>query len=64
MTLKEIHAYKNEDGTFRIHTIGEENVCDQPHIIKGMIPRAKLTIEALTEQSTDEIFTLEVKDDE
>lgn len=62
MTLQEIHAYRNNDGTFTVHTTGEEYVCNQLCSIKGIVPRAILTIKSLTGLSSDEKLTLEIKE--
>lgn len=46
--MKEVHAYINDDGTYRIDVIGE--VCINGELIDACaeIPRAKLSIECLT----------------
>lgn len=57
MNLQEFHAYQNEDGTYRIETNSTvkygEMVCGG----KLIIPRAKLTMEALADYDTCTVMT-------
>ena len=65
--MKEVHAYLNEDDTYRIHIIGEEYISDQLCTVKGFYPRAIIKIEALEamdDKSSNEMFTLEIDDDD
>ena len=62
--MKEIHAYRNEDGTYSIHAIYDDVfVGDQWHCVKGYIPRAKIQIEALEDHGSGKIFDIEVDDE-
>ena len=60
--MKEIHAYRNEDGTYRVEGIGcamDNGVSKEVVII---IPRAKVDVEALVVEGSKEIYSIEVKE--
>lgn len=61
--MKEIHAYRNEDGTCRVESVGcvMDNGASKEVAIK--IPRAKIDVEALTTVGSKEIWSIEVKED-
>lgn len=61
--MREIHAYRNEDGTYSIRAVYDDMYCGDElcHII-GWIPRAKIDIEVLADQSSREICSIEVKE--
>jgi hypothetical protein len=62
--MKEIHAYRNEDGTYRIRAICDDICCnDQWHHVLQDIPRAKIQIEALADQGSGKIFDMVVDDE-
>jgi hypothetical protein len=62
--MKEIHAYRNEDGTYRVEGIAcvMDNEGIKDVVFKA--PRAKLTVTPFT-QAEDEVilFSCEVKED-
>ena len=60
--MKEIHAYRNEDGTYRVETDG--CVMDNGELkeIIYNIPRAKMTVEPLVEICSGEIYSITVKE--
>lgn len=70
--MKEIHAYRNEDGTYRIECIGE--VATEVKEFKGHpvleettqatmeIPRAQIHIEALVANNEGQIMTVVIGD--
>lgn len=61
--MKEIHAYKNKDHTWRVEAIASEWVDGSLTDVVQKIPRAKITIEALNAQEDSyELFTLEIKE--
>ena len=61
--MKEIHAYRNEDGTYRVEGIA--CVIDNGEIKEAVFkaPRAELTVKPFT-QADDEVilFSCEVKE--
>jgi hypothetical protein len=62
--MKEIHAYRNEDGTYRIEGVGcamDNGVSKEVTVI---IPRAKIDVEALVDVVSSEICSIEVKENE
>jgi hypothetical protein len=62
--MKEIHAYRNEDGTYRIRAICDDALYgDQWCHVAQDIPRAKIHIEALADYSSGKIFDIEVADE-
>ncbi len=61
--MKEMHAYINEDGTYRVEYVGYVTDNGEPKEVVVEIPRAKLTIEPLTETPSDVIFSVVVNDD-
>jgi hypothetical protein len=70
--MKEIHAYRNEDGTYRIECIGEvateekffhgHKVAEETSQAIMEIARAKLRIEALVANTEGEIMTVVIGD--
>lgn len=60
--MKEIHAYRNDDGTYRVEGIGlaMDNGVSKEVTIK--IPRAKIDVEALAVEGSKEIYSVEVKE--
>jgi hypothetical protein len=63
--MKEIHAYRNEDGTYRVHAICDDAYYgDQWYHVGQDIPRAKIYIEALADKNSGEIINLTLEDGE
>ena len=60
--MKEIHAYINEDGTYRVETDGCVMDSGELKEIILNIPRAKITVEPLVEVDTGEIYSVTVKE--
>lgn len=68
--MKEIHAYQNDDGTYRVEIIGTTHQTKTvgKHEIKEMIeakteiPRALLHIEALTSNDEGQLVTIMIGD--
>lgn len=60
--MKEIHAYLNKDGTYRVEGIGYamDNGVSEEVAIK--IPRAKITVDALVYEDSGKIYSIEVKE--
>ena len=60
--MKEIHAYLNEDGTYRIEGIGYamDNGVSKEVAVK--IPRARIDVEALAHKDSGEIYSVLVKE--
>ena len=60
--MKEIHAYRNEGGTYRIEGIGYamDNGTSKEVVVR--IPRAKVDVEALVVEGSKEIYSIEVKE--
>lgn len=60
--MKEIHAYLNEDGTYRIEGIeyAIDNGISKEVVVR--IPRAKVDVEALVGEDSNEIYSIEVKE--
>ena len=62
--MKEIHAYRNEDGTYSICAVYDDTYCgDELRHVIGWIPRAKIDIDVLADQSSGEICSLIVEED-
>lgn len=61
--MKEMHAYQNEDGTYRVSYIGYATANGELKEVKIELPRARLTVEAFPEVSSDTIFSVIVNDD-
>lgn len=61
--MKEIHAYRNEDGTYRIRSIYDDAYYGGQwcHVVQD-IPRAKIYIEALADNDSGEIYSIDVKE--
>ena len=63
--MKEIHAYRNEDGTYRIRAICDDVCYDgQWYHVGQDIPRAKVHIESLVDYDSGKIFDLTLEDEE
>ena len=60
--MKEIHAYNNNDGTYRLECIADTNINGEPMEAKIIYERAKLTIDALANSSSSTICTLVVEE--
>ena len=61
--MKKIHAYRNEDHTWRVEAIASMWVNGSLEDVIQKIPRAKITIEVLpAELENYELFTLEIKE--
>jgi hypothetical protein len=61
--MKEIHAYRNEDGTYRVEGIGyamDKGGASKEVVVR--IPRAKVDVEALVVEGSKEIYSIEVKE--
>lgn len=67
--MKEIHAYQNDDGTYRVEIlsttyqtkmIGKHKV-EKTIEAKTEIPRASIQINAYMNENTREIMTIEVE---
>jgi hypothetical protein len=58
--MKEIHAYLNEDGTYRIEGIGCAMDDGKLKDASFNVPRAKITIEPLAD-TTGELMSLTVE---
>lgn len=70
--MKEIHAYLNEDGTYRVEIIGEvkHNIVATDGYYsketiesKTIVPRAKIQIDALIDHDSGEIFSIELNEE-
>lgn len=60
--MKEIHAYKNEDGTYRIEGVSAMTDHGELKDVIIQIPRADLNINVLKSDNSKELFTLTVKE--
>ena len=60
--MKEIHAYLNDDGTYRVETDGCAMDNGELKEIILNIPRAKITVEPLIEIGSGEIYSVTVKE--
>lgn len=60
--MKEIHAYRNEDGTYRVEGIGYALDNGVSKKVAVRIPRAKIDVEALVSKDSGEICLVEVKE--
>lgn len=67
--MKEIHAYQNDDGTYRVEILGTtyqtkmmgKHTVKETIETKTEIPRASIQIDAYTNEDTYEIITIEVE---
>ena len=67
--MKEVHAYLNDDGTYRVEIIGTtyqtkmvgKQTMKETIETKTEIPRASIQINAYTNEDTWEIMTIEVE---
>lgn len=59
--MKEIHAYLNEDGTYRVEGIGYAMDNGVLKEVRFEMPRAKLTVESLVQKEDQVLFSFEVK---
>lgn len=57
MNLQEFHAYQNPDGTYRIEANSTVKYGEIERNGKLIIPRARLTMEALVDYDTCNIMT-------
>lgn len=72
LIMNEIHAYRNEDGTYRIRCVGEiatevkefhgHPVAEETAQAIMEIPRAKINIEALVTNDEGQIMTVVIGD--
>jgi hypothetical protein len=60
--MKEIHAYRNEDDTYRVEGIGYAMDNGVSKEVAVRIPRAKIDVEALVNKDSGEIYLVEVKE--
>lgn len=61
--MKEIHAYRNEDGTYRIKTIGEIHDGYQLNEVVITAARARIDMEILAELPPKRmLYTVEVEE--
>lgn len=60
--MKEIHAYKNDDGTYRIEAICR-TCCEGKMVDVHMkAARAKISVDYLVEPSSEELYTVTIKE--
>lgn len=61
--MKEIHAYRNDDGTYRFEGIGE--TYDNGKLVNVIIKaaRAKISVEALAVPDSAELYTATIKEE-
>lgn len=62
--MKEIHAYKNDDGTYRLECIADTHIDGELMEAKIIYERATLTIGALAGSSSGAICELIVEENE
>lgn len=62
--MKEIHAYDNGDGTYRLEMITDTYVNNELMSAKVIYERAKLTIDALPNLSSGTICEIVMEEDE
>ncbi len=62
LIMREIHAYINEDGTYRVDGIGSAMENGELKEVVVQIPRANVTVDALIKEDTGEIFSITVKE--
>ena len=62
LSMKEIHAYLNEDGTYRVEVVGCAMESGELKEVVIQIPHASVTVDALTKEDTDELFSITVKE--
>lgn len=60
--MKEIHAYRNKDGTYRVEGIGYAMDNGVSKEVAVIIPHAKIDVEALVTADSNEIYSIEVKE--
>ena len=70
--MKEIHAYRNEDGTYRVECIGEvttetkefrgHKIAEETSQAFMEIPRARIHVEALVANDEGQIMTVVIGD--
>ena len=61
--MKEIHAYKNDDGTYRIEGVGQAYDNGEIRDVVFKAVRAKINIDVLVEPSSRELYTVMVEED-
>ena len=62
--MKEIHAYRNDDGTYRLECAVDTYVDRELMEAKIIYERAKLTIDPLVSSSSDTILELIVEEED
>lgn len=62
--MKEIHAYDNGDGTYRLECIADTHIDGELVEAKVIYERAKLTIDALPSLSSGTICEIVMEEDE
>ena len=60
--MKEIHAYRNEDGTYRLECIADTKIDGELREVQVVYARARLNIDALPDHSPGTICELIVDD--
>jgi hypothetical protein len=60
--MKEIHAYLNKDGTYRLDGIIEMFDNGQFIDVRLTAARAKITVEVLVDSDSNELYTVTVED--
>ena len=61
--MKEIHAYKNDDGTYRLEGIGETYYNGKLIDVVIKAVRAKISVEALAVPDSAELYTATIKEE-
>lgn len=62
--MKEIHAYRNEDGTYRLECIADTNINGELMEAKVVYERARLNIDPLVGLSSGTICELIVEEND
>lgn len=62
--MREIHAYQNKDGTYRLECIADTYIDGELMEAKIIYERAKLTIDALTGSSSNTICEIIYEENE
>lgn len=61
--MKEIHAYKNDDGTYRVEGVGETVYNGKTIDVIIKAARARIDMEVLAELSPDKtLYTVDIKE--
>lgn len=61
--MKEIHAYNNNDGTYRLEGIGQAYENCELVDVYFKAARAKISVEVLAEPSSGELYTVTVEEE-